>query len=192
MSKYEDCALQLDAAAVREDARWHLLPVKGPRGKRAAQPGRRRGLLRGRARADDGGNPLHFEMRLLRFLAASLLVAALGACSAGARDSTIPPGAGIQSYFENGAGGRYVAPVTAGSTQPLARGSRVGTVLTDTNCTPDARGLSHCHNSIAFADGSRIAIVDNHQMSRHRCLRPGERVRVSLLEGRWVTLQTGI
>ena len=123
---------------------------------------------------------------------AATLMASVTACNAGPAGTAIPAGAGIQSWYENGTGGHYVAPVIAGSMESLGSGSRVGTVLTDTNCSPDARGLSHCHNGIAFDDGSRITITDNHQMSRHRCLRPGERVRVSLLKGRWVTLQTGI
>lgn len=128
---------------------------------------------------------------LLSFAAAALLLSVV-ACSGNAQKSGIPSGAGIQSWYENGTGGHYVAPVIAGSVQSLAAGSRVGTVLTDTNCTPDAQGLSHCHNSIEFSDGSRITITDNHQMSRHRCLRPGEFVRVKLLRKQWVTLQTGI
>jgi len=133
----------------------------------------------------------HFRTGRVLSLAAAALLVAVSACGAGAREPAIPPAAGIHSWYENGTGGRYVAPVIAGSMQSLAPGSRVGTVLTDTNCTPDAQGLSHCHNSIAFGGGSRITIEDNHQMSRHRCLRPGEQVRVRQLEGRWVMLQTG-
>lgn len=129
-------------------------------------------------------HPLH--------IATAALLIFISACGASAQEPTIPHSAGIHSWFENGTGGHYVAPVIEGSTRALAVGSRIGTVLTDTNCTPDDRGLSHCHNGIGFDDGSQITIVDNHQMSRHRCLRPGERVRVSLLEGRWITLQTGI
>lgn len=128
---------------------------------------------------------------LLAITATSLLVTVV-ACSANAQEPAVPSGAGIQSWYENGTGGHYIAPVIAGSAQSLASGSRIGLVLTDTNCTPDARGLSHCHNSIEFSDGSRITIMDNHQMSRHRCLRPGERVRVKLFKGQWVTLQTGV
>ena len=128
---------------------------------------------------------------LLPVMAAALLIF-LGACGASAQEPAIPHSAGIHSWFENGTGGHYVAPVIEGSTQPLASGSRLATVLSDTNCTPDAQGLSHCHNGIGFDDGSQITIVDNHQMSRHRCLRPGERVRVSLLKSGWITLQTGI
>ena len=129
--------------------------------------------------------------RLLTVTAAVLLVTVV-ACSTNAREPAIPSGAGIHSWYENGTGGHYVAPVIEGSAQLLASGSRIGLVLTDTHCTPDAQGLSHCHNSIEFSDGSRITITDNHQMSRHRCLRPGERVRVMLFKGQWVTLQTGI
>lgn len=133
-----------------------------------------------------------FKARHILSVAAISMLVIASACSNGDRQYTMPPGAGIHSWYENGAGGHYVAPIIAGSGQILASGSRIGTVLTDTNCAPDARGLSHCHNSISFGNGSQITIMDNHQMSHHRCLRPGERVRVSLLAKHWVTLQTGI
>lgn len=132
------------------------------------------------------------DTRLLLPVAAALLFTALAACAADSQQPAIPPTAGIHSWYENGSGGRYVAPVIAGSVRALASGGRIGVVLSDTDCTPDAQGLSHCRNGIAFADGTRITIVDHHQMSRFRCLRPGERVRVSLLEGKWVRLQTGV
>lgn len=134
---------------------------------------------------------IHRKARRLLPIAAAALLVALGACGAGTQ-SGIPAGAGIHSWYENGTGGRYVAPVIEGSARSLGSGSRIGVVLSDTNCAPDARGLSHCHNGIAFGDGTEITVMDNHQMSRHRCLRPGERVRVSLLKGDWVTLQTGV
>lgn len=133
-----------------------------------------------------------FKARHLLIVTATALMATAVACSANAQEPAIPSGAGIQSWFENGTGGHYIAPVIEGTTQALASGSRIGVVLTDTNCTPDSRGLSHCHNGIEFSDGSRITIMDNHQMSRHRCLRPGERVRVKLFKEQWVTLQTGV
>lgn len=136
--------------------------------------------------------PTHLKARHLLPAAAAALLVTVSACGAGARGTAIPASVGIQSWYGNGTGGHYVAPVIDGSTKLLESGSRIGMVLTDTNCTPDAQGLSHCHNSIAFGDGSRITIQDNHQMSRHRCLRPGERVRVTLLKEKWVTLQTGI
>lgn len=127
-----------------------------------------------------------FARRTLPVAAAAALLA-LGAC---AKEPTIPPGAGIQSWYENGTGGRYVAPVITGSPSELGGGARSGTVLSDTDCTPDAQGLSHCHNGVAFDGGGEITIMDSHQMSRHRCLRPGERVRVHRLTGRWVVVET--
>lgn len=133
-----------------------------------------------------------FKARQLLVITATALLATVVACSANAQEPAIPSVAGIHSWYKNGAGGHYIAPLIAGSAQSLASGSRIGRVLTDTNCTPDAQGLSHCHNNIEFSDGSRITIMDTHQMSRHRCLRPGERVRVKLFSEQWVTLQTGI
>lgn len=123
-------------------------------------------------------------LRLFALAGAALVLAACGA------QPSIPPGAGIQSWHENGAGGRYVVNVIAGSPAAVAAHGTIGTVLTDSDCAPDAEGLSHCHNMIALAGGATITIQDNHQMSRHRCLRPGETVRVAALGGRWIVLQT--
>lgn len=133
-----------------------------------------------------------FNARHLLAVTATALLATVVACRASAQEPPIPSAAGIHFWYENGTAGHYIAPVIAGSAQTLASGSRIGLVLTDTHCTPDAQGLSHCHNSIEFSDGSGITIMGNHQMSRHRCLRPGDRVRVKLFRGQWVRLQTGI
>lgn len=119
---------------------------------------------------------------------AGLLV--IAACSSGSQEPGIPAGAGFTTWFQNGAQGRYVVPVVEG-TLPAAVGHGMwGRVLTDSNCTPDAEGLNHCHNIIELIDGSRVAVVNNHQMIRHRCLKPGERVWVSLLKGHWITVLT--
>jgi hypothetical protein len=61
----------------------------------------------------------------------------------------------------------------------LPRQGRVtAVVLSDTDCTPDARGLSHCTNELLLADGERISVRDNHDMRRYPCLTPGETVEV--------------
>ena len=120
----------------------------------------------------------------------SALLLALTACTSAAQEPPMPRSAGLHSWYENGTGGRYVMLVIQGSVKSLALGSRAGTVLTDANCAPDSQGLNHCHNIIRFRDGSQITIQNNHQMMRHRCLQPGETVRVSRLAGRWVTIQT--
>jgi len=116
------------------------------------------------------------------------VVLALTACGQAGAEPAIPQGAGFSSWVQNGSGGRYVVPVVTGRAAALSA-PQLGTVQTDSNCTPDVQGLSHCHNIIALANGSQIEIVDNHQMSIHRCLRPGETVRVSPMHDRWVTVQ---
>jgi len=65
-----------------------------------------------------------------------------------------------------------------------------GVVLSDTNCEPDAQGLNHCRNGIRLADGSTISVIDNHMMSRYRCLRPGETVSLTTLGSSWVVALT--
>ena len=49
-------------------------------------------------------------------------------------------------------------------------------VLTDTRCTPDSMGVSHCLNRMRLASGQMITVVHNHRMMDMPCLDPGERV----------------
>ena len=53
-----------------------------------------------------------------------------------------------------------------------------GTVLSDENCAPDARGISHCHNRIQMDTGGELTVVHSHRMANVPCLSPGERVLV--------------
>lgn len=129
-----------------------------------------------------------------RSLMLMVLVAAavvLAGCSRAGAEPTLPPNAGIQNWYQNGAGGRYVVPVISGQASAVS-GPMRGEVLTDSDCTPDVQGLSHCHNIIGLRNGARIQIQNNHKMSIHRCLRPGETVMVQPLHGQWVTVQAGL
>jgi hypothetical protein len=114
----------------------------------------------------------------------------LAACSSGPPEPAIPAEAGFSSWFDNGADGRYVLPVIGGALPAAVRDGMWGRVLTDSDCAPDAAGLNHCHNIIELSDGSRITVTNNHQMTRHRCLKPGETVRVGLLKDNWITVHT--
>ena len=51
-------------------------------------------------------------------------------------------------------------------------------VVTDSDCAPDARMISHCRNVMRLADGRRIVLRHPHDMSRVPCLAPGEHVRL--------------
>ncbi len=124
----------------------------------------------------------------LALLLASFLIAA---CSAAPQEPAIPDGAGFSSWFDNGAHGHYVLEVIEGKIPPMLESDTAARVMTDSNCAPDAAGLNHCHNIIRFEDGREITLVNNHQMSVHRCLRPGETVHVSVLAPGWITLQIG-
>ena len=53
-----------------------------------------------------------------------------------------------------------------------------GTVMTDSECSPDAAGISHCRNEIRLADGRTIVVRHPHDMARVPCLSPGEDVFV--------------
>jgi hypothetical protein len=52
------------------------------------------------------------------------------------------------------------------------------TVLADLDCTPDADGISHCHNPLRLADGRRAEIIHPHSMMVVPCLTQGEHVRL--------------
>lgn len=103
---------------------------------------------------------------------------------AAADQPVIPPGAGIASWYDNGHGDRYVLQVAQG--RALAAGERaLGIVKSDTNCDPDAQGLSHCRNAIELSNGTRITVIDTHQMMRNRCLSPGERITLTGIGASW-------
>ena len=59
-------------------------------------------------------------------------------------------------------------------------GRKVGVVLTDADCAPDAQGISHCTNALRLPNGSTLTVRHPHSMAAVPCLTPGERVLVSL------------
>jgi hypothetical protein len=63
-----------------------------------------------------------------------------------------------------------------GGTMPSA--AVQATVLTDEQCQPDTRGLSHCLNRMRLPDGSELELRHPHDMSAVPCLAPGEKVRL--------------
>ena len=52
------------------------------------------------------------------------------------------------------------------------------TVVTDEQCQPDARRISHCLNRLRLADGSEIQVRHPHNMQAVACLAPGETITV--------------
>ena len=51
-------------------------------------------------------------------------------------------------------------------------------VLTDSECTPDARMVSRCRNVVRLANRRQIVLRHPHDMTTIPCLAPGERVRL--------------
>lgn len=109
--------------------------------------------------------------------------------SARAWEPKLPNGVqGPASWYTNGKGGRYFAPIIQGRLQ----GPTSGIVRTDSSCAPDSQGLSHCYNKIELLSGGTITIQDTHKMSNFHCLRPGEQVTVRPNGSpSWVIVQTG-
>ena len=97
----------------------------------------------------------------------------------------VPSGANFTAWTDNGQDGKIVLRLFNGE-MPAAGAVVAGTVENDTNCAPDAQGLSHCHNVIALADGGAIEAIHVHAMGRHPCLFPGQRLSISRLDGDWL------
>lgn len=51
-------------------------------------------------------------------------------------------------------------------------------VLTDSNCTPDGQGVSHCSNTLRLPNGHIITVRHDHDMRMVPCLAPGESIRL--------------
>lgn len=58
-------------------------------------------------------------------------------------------------------------------------GTVKATVLSDENCEPDAKGISHCLNRVRLANGRTVTLRHPHNMNDVPCLVPGEEVLVS-------------
>lgn len=82
----------------------------------------------------------------------------------------------VASACHNGEGGIILVHLLQGS---ASERKTSGTVLSDTLCTPDRYGISHCHNEIRLADGTTVILVqEDHNMQYSPCLAPGEPVLV--------------
>ncbi len=68
-----------------------------------------------------------------------------------------------------------------GGDHPPATGT--ATVLTDTNCEPDAYGISHCLNALRLAGGRSLVVRHAHDMHAYPCLTPGDSVKLLTVEG---------
>lgn len=76
----------------------------------------------------------------------------------------------------SGSEGSLVASLVGGviPAQPV-----VATVVSDTNCAPDADGVSHCYNQLRMPDATVLEVQHHHRMADTPCLAPGEQVLVS-------------
>ncbi|MBB4120595.1 hypothetical protein [Martelella radicis] len=115
----------------------------------------------------------------------SVLLAAPAAISA--EQPEIPAGETISTWVENGQDGRYLLQLLEGAV-PEGKAAIAGTILSDTDCAPDADGINHCKNEIRLEDGSALKGINNHRMSVNRCLKPGETVTVTPLNDEWAVV----
>lgn len=82
---------------------------------------------------------------------------------------------GLSPDCRNGADNIDVTVLESGQ---MPQHAMLALVQTDTNCAPDAYGISHCSNQLLLADGRTITVRHDHNMARFPCLKPGETVRV--------------
>jgi hypothetical protein len=83
--------------------------------------------------------------------------------------------------------GKVIAVLRAGSapeivhvvTGPVTSRAMAAVTLTDENCQPDNRGMSHCLNDLKLANGQTILVRHDHDMRVVPCLTPGEKVQVA-------------
>ena len=135
---------------------------------------------------------LRAAYRLLVVLAGSAFVTVMIAVSLAQRGSVatgepvIPGGVAVNQWANNGQSGQYVLQSLDGAV-PTVGGTLSSAFISDAHCAPDARGLSHCHNVIAFHGGDRVTVVNTHLMKRHSCLRPGESVELTRINDSWAT-----
>jgi len=125
--------------------------------------------------------------RRVLFSALVLGVTALSAyqVQAATTQLPIPKGVALQSWQQNGANGQYVLQLIDG--KPLTSNAPIkGKVMSDSDCTPDANGLSHCHNIVQLANGKKITLVDTHNMQVNRCLGAGEQITLKKIDQTWM------
>ncbi len=73
-------------------------------------------------------------------------------------------------------GSALVASLLVGSMPGHPMSARV---LSDSNCAPDAAGVSHCENVLMLANGDTLTVRHNHRMMDVPCMSPGERMMVT-------------
>lgn len=78
-------------------------------------------------------------------------------------------------WQQNGENGEYVVKLIEGEVTESIEGK----VLTDENCERDEAGLSRCNQKVLLANNVEIEFIMPHNMSKHRCLIPGETVKIS-------------
>jgi hypothetical protein len=135
----------------------------------------------------------HFHAR--RWLFGALALAAVGGLAAvgfstlaqqpASAEPAIPAGANFTSWADNGKDGQRMLQLVKGD-MPAAGAVVFGVVKTDTNCDPDARGIFHCHNVIALANGGEIEVVHNHMMMNYPCLAPDQKLTLARLNAEWI------
>lgn len=78
-------------------------------------------------------------------------------------------------WQHNGKNGEYIVKLVQGEIEEKIQGE----VLTDENCEKDEEGLSRCSQKVLLDNKKEIEFIMPHNMMKHRCLTPGEKVEIS-------------
>lgn len=134
------------------------------------------------------------RFRLAVFVSLVVVVIAIGIAVAVVRDTDTAKIQGNAPHYPTEPGIRtlVVAPMGSDTMSPpigtlsgsLISGTvplqpMMATVMSDTNCTPDAMGVSHCENQLRMNDGTMLTVQHNHRMMDTPCLSPGEHILVT-------------
>jgi|SRR5690625_206425 len=77
-------------------------------------------------------------------------------------------------WQHNGKKGEYIVKLIQGELDE----KNPGEVLTDENCQKDEEGISRCSQKVLLANNEEIEFIMPHNMMKHRCLIPGETVKI--------------
>lgn len=130
---------------------------------------------------------------LISAIAAAALAAIVLIAAAGSGNSPSPEPVGGLLAGDSAKGPRTVLVSTGPEPAPSRPGTRLhalrlsgpipsrrslATVLSDEDCAPDSRGVSHCINRMRLANGRVLTVRHPHRMMEVPCLARGEHVTV--------------
>ncbi|MTT32581.1 hypothetical protein GMB86_11235 [Terrilactibacillus sp. BCM23-1] len=85
------------------------------------------------------------------------------------------------NWQKNGKNGEYITKRHEG----MITTKMEGIIQTDTDCSPDSKGISRCHNKIKLSNNKEVSVINIHNMKTYSCFKPGQKVTVEPLNQKW-------